>query len=114
MVHIFSSFKRNDQQIYVIPDAELLIIKGMGHDLPRGAWPLIIKDADTDTGYATRNLETEKIPPGPPLKKGGIFESPPFLKGDLGGFRGILHSKAIGIIEFLNFWQYFHLFFPQT
>ncbi len=26
-----------------IPGAKLLIIKGMGHDLPRGAWPLIIE-----------------------------------------------------------------------
>ena len=26
-----------------------------------------------------------KIPPGPPLQKGGV-KSPPFIKGDLGGF----------------------------
>ena len=27
-----------------------------------------------------------KIPPDPPLRKGGVFESPPFVKGDLGRF----------------------------
>ncbi len=27
-----------------------------------------------------------KSPPSPPLAKGGAFESPPFVKGDLGGF----------------------------
>jgi pimeloyl-ACP methyl ester carboxylesterase len=26
-----------------IPGAELLIIKGMGHDIPKGAWPEIIE-----------------------------------------------------------------------
>ncbi|MBW1812294.1 MAG: alpha/beta hydrolase [Deltaproteobacteria bacterium] len=32
---------------YAIPGAKLLIIEGMGHDLPRGAWPRII-DAITE------------------------------------------------------------------
>ena len=35
------------------------------------------------------NLMPHKIPPSPPLEKGGAFESPPLSKGDLGGFRGI-------------------------
>jgi pimeloyl-ACP methyl ester carboxylesterase len=26
-----------------IPDARLLLVEGMGHDLPRGAWPQIIE-----------------------------------------------------------------------
>jgi hypothetical protein len=32
--------------------------------------------------------QRQKIPPGPPLKKGGAQESPPFVKGDLAGFLG--------------------------
>jgi len=32
------------------------------------------------------NLMPYKIPPGPPLGKGGALESPPLSKGDLGGF----------------------------
>jgi hypothetical protein len=25
-----------------VPGAELLLVEGMGHDLPRGAWPTIL------------------------------------------------------------------------
>ena len=32
------------------------------------------------------NLMPYKIPPGPPVGKGGALESPPLSKGDLGGF----------------------------
>ena len=32
------------------------------------------------------NLMPFKIPPSPPLGKGGALESPPLSKGDLGGF----------------------------
>ena len=38
-----------------IPGAKLVLIKGMGHDLPRGAWPQII-DA------ITRNAADAKRP----------------------------------------------------
>jgi pimeloyl-ACP methyl ester carboxylesterase len=34
-----------------IPDAELLVVEGMGHDLPRAVWPQII---DRITALAAR------------------------------------------------------------
>jgi pimeloyl-ACP methyl ester carboxylesterase len=37
----------------VIPGAELVIIPGMGHDLPRGAWPQIIDAIVGNTGKDT-------------------------------------------------------------
>jgi len=36
-----------------IPGAELLIIEGMGHDLPRGAWPRIIDAIDAHASKAS-------------------------------------------------------------
>src|SRR6266436_3094574 len=36
-----------------IPGAELLIIEGMGHDLPRGAWPRIIDAIDAHASKVT-------------------------------------------------------------
>ena len=46
------------------------------------------------------NLMPYKIPPGPPLGKGGAFESPPLTKGDLGGFLSNwpLKSTALPLI----------------
>jgi pimeloyl-ACP methyl ester carboxylesterase len=35
-----------------IPAAELVVIPGMGHDLPRGAWPQIIEAIVRNTGKA--------------------------------------------------------------
>jgi pimeloyl-ACP methyl ester carboxylesterase len=37
-----------------IPGAELLIVEGMGHDLPRAAWPRLI---DAVTQLTTRDAE---------------------------------------------------------
>ncbi len=37
-----------------IPDAELLVVDGMGHDLPRAVWPQLI-DAD-DRAVRARRL----------------------------------------------------------
>ena len=34
-----------------VPNAELLIIEGMGHDLPRGAWPRIVDVIAEVTGF---------------------------------------------------------------
>jgi pimeloyl-ACP methyl ester carboxylesterase len=36
-----------------IPDAELLIVPGMGHDLPEGAWPAIVEAIVTNARKAT-------------------------------------------------------------
>lgn len=36
-----------------IPGAELIVIPGLGHDLPRGAWPQIIEAILRNTGNAT-------------------------------------------------------------
>jgi len=33
-----------------VPGADLLIIEGMGHDVPRGAWPRIIEAIAAHTG----------------------------------------------------------------
>jgi hypothetical protein len=35
-----------------IPGAELLIIEGMGHDLPRGAWPQLVNAISNHTQKA--------------------------------------------------------------
>jgi hypothetical protein len=35
-----------------IPGAELLVIEGMGHDLPEGAWPRIVGAISEHTGKA--------------------------------------------------------------
>lgn len=35
-----------------IPGAELVLIEGMGHDMPRGAWPLIVNAVVRNTGRA--------------------------------------------------------------
>lgn len=40
-----------------IPGAELLIIPGMGHDLPRPAWPLIVEAVGRHTAYAEEILK---------------------------------------------------------
>lgn len=42
-----------------IPGAELLLVEGMGHDLPRGAWPRIIEAIATNAARA---------PASPPLR----------------------------------------------
>ena len=39
----------------VIPGAELLVVEGMGHDLPRPLWPQII---DAITGHAAEHQPT--------------------------------------------------------
>jgi pimeloyl-ACP methyl ester carboxylesterase len=36
-----------------IPGAELLLVEGMGHDLPRGAWPQVIEAIDALTKRAS-------------------------------------------------------------
>ncbi len=38
----------------LIPEAKLMIVKGMGHDMPRGAWPEIIDAIDAHTKQAGR------------------------------------------------------------
>ena len=37
-----------------IPDAELLVIDGMGHDLPRQLWPQVIERISTHIARAER------------------------------------------------------------
>jgi pimeloyl-ACP methyl ester carboxylesterase len=43
-----------------IPGARLLMIEGMGHDLPRGAWPQIIDAITEHARAATRPLDSER------------------------------------------------------
>lgn len=47
-----------------IPDAELMIVEGMGHDLPRQAWPLILDRiaAHAHAADRTRSGVTSKSP----------------------------------------------------
>jgi pimeloyl-ACP methyl ester carboxylesterase len=40
-----------------IPDARLMMIEGMGHDLPRGAWPRIVDAIATHTRAADGKRE---------------------------------------------------------
>jgi pimeloyl-ACP methyl ester carboxylesterase len=48
-----------------IPGAELLVIPGMGHDLPRGAWPQIIEAVVRNTGNAAlTGTQPGAQPPG--------------------------------------------------
>jgi pimeloyl-ACP methyl ester carboxylesterase len=41
-----------------IPDAELLVVEGMGHDFPRDAWPLILDRIAAHAHAADRSRET--------------------------------------------------------
>ena len=41
-----------------IPDARLLMIEGMGHDLPRGAWPRIIEAIESNAARAREAVRT--------------------------------------------------------
>jgi pimeloyl-ACP methyl ester carboxylesterase len=44
--------------VQAIPGAKLMMIKGMGHDLPRGAWPRII-DGIVDNASKAREPQTQ-------------------------------------------------------
>ena len=52
---------------------------------------------------------TDKIPPTPPLTKGGMKTAPPLEKGGLGGFRGIFEGPLprIGVIRDAAFQFYY-------
>jgi len=41
-----------------VPDAELMIIEGMGHDLPKGAWDQMVKGIASLTDQAKTKVET--------------------------------------------------------
>jgi pimeloyl-ACP methyl ester carboxylesterase len=42
-----------------VPDAELMIIEGMGHDLPKGAWDQIVKGIASLTDQAKTKIEKD-------------------------------------------------------
>ena len=55
-----------------IPGARLMMVKGMGHDLPRGAWPMLI---DAIARHARRaDADAESVPPlqAPPPSVPGL------------------------------------------
>ncbi|MCG2774655.1 MAG: DNA polymerase III subunit alpha [Desulfobacterales bacterium] len=76
-----------------LQDVRLLIKAGCFDSIVRGTtrpdlmWhALRFFDQKKENKTPTLFSEPHKIPPNPPLKKGGVIESPPLLKGDPGGF----------------------------
>ncbi len=73
----------------IFEDEDIIII-----DKPAGVPCLPLKDGETGTMANGVVARWGKIPPNPPLQRGGIREHPPLGKGGRGGFDseiGILH-----------------------
>ncbi len=49
-----------------IPGAELMMVEGMGHDLPRAAWPQLIDAIAPHALHAERARQRTPVPTGPP------------------------------------------------
>ncbi len=56
-----------------IPGARLMMIEGMGHDMPRAAWPQILDAVSAHAGHADRVKERDgslSLPARPPSRAG--------------------------------------------